>query len=365
MAMSISSRDFELLSTYLDGQLQEVDRQRLEARLDQEDNLRKAYEDLQRMRVVLRSLPRRRAPRNFTLTPQMIGYRPRPLLRFYPALGFASALASLLFVLVVLGDFLGFIPGGTGLQAAQESAPQAMVITNEATQAAGLEMKSAAPVTAETGLPEASTGLAPDEGMRLAPTETQSEFFLLMSPPAEVTPTLEAQPTSTGWETAADTLPSIAGTGLSMETPEMPVEAAASPQPGEAAATKMLGIGGETPTATLTFTPTPMPTETPVPTATQTDTPIPVPTETPQLKAAGGGAEQPLPSSTPETLAMGSENTPAAPPEPAQDAYNSLPQESPSQPASLTRPLLLVQIALLLLAVISGAAFLILRFKQH
>jgi hypothetical protein len=51
--------------------------------------------DLRSARGLLRQLPLRKAPRNFTLTPKMVGKNP-PLPRTYPAFRFVSALATLL-----------------------------------------------------------------------------------------------------------------------------------------------------------------------------------------------------------------------------------------------------------------------------
>jgi hypothetical protein len=104
----ISSRDWEALSAYLDGQLAQKDRLRLEEKLRARDDLRLALEELSQTRTILRSQPPLRAPRNFTLTPEMVGLRRerRSASRLYPAFSFVSALASLLFVVVLLGSFL-------------------------------------------------------------------------------------------------------------------------------------------------------------------------------------------------------------------------------------------------------------------
>ncbi len=92
-----SFRDVELLSAYLDGQLSPSDSARLESRLSSDSNLRAVMDDLRAARGLLRQLPQRRAPRNFTLTPKMAGIKP-PIPRVYPTLRFATALATLLFV---------------------------------------------------------------------------------------------------------------------------------------------------------------------------------------------------------------------------------------------------------------------------
>src|SRR5512141_1808469 len=91
----MNQRDLELLSSYLDGQLKPSDSARLEARLSTDPGLRAVLDDLRSARGLLRRLPLRKAPRNFTLTPKMVGKNP-PLPRAYPAFRFVTALASLL-----------------------------------------------------------------------------------------------------------------------------------------------------------------------------------------------------------------------------------------------------------------------------
>src|SRR5918996_4930099 len=91
----MNRRDIELLSSYLDGQLKPSDSARLEARLSADPALRAVLEDLRAARGLLRQLPMRKAPRNFTLTPKMVGKNP-PLPRSYPAFKFVTALASLM-----------------------------------------------------------------------------------------------------------------------------------------------------------------------------------------------------------------------------------------------------------------------------
>jgi len=90
-------RDVELLSAYLDGELSQAENARLETRLKSDPQLRTVFNDLSQSRSLLRKLPARRAPRNFTLTPKMAGLKP-PVPRAFPIFRFASALAAILFV---------------------------------------------------------------------------------------------------------------------------------------------------------------------------------------------------------------------------------------------------------------------------
>src|SRR5512146_937709 len=101
----MKQRDLELLSSYLDGQLSSSDATRLEARLLTEPELRSVLRDLRSARGLLRQLPLRKAPRNFTLTPKMVGKNP-PLPRAYPAFRFVSALATLLLFFTLGLNFL-------------------------------------------------------------------------------------------------------------------------------------------------------------------------------------------------------------------------------------------------------------------
>jgi hypothetical protein len=73
MMKKITPRDWENLSAYLDGQLAVKERQKLEGRLAADQDLQVALEGMRRTRSVLRSQPHMRAPRNFTLSPEMAG----------------------------------------------------------------------------------------------------------------------------------------------------------------------------------------------------------------------------------------------------------------------------------------------------
>lgn len=91
----MNRRDIELLSAYLDGQLKPSDSTRLESRLKSDPELVAVMDDLRAARNLLRRLPQRRAPRNFTLTRKMVGQNP-PMPRAYPFFRFATTLATLL-----------------------------------------------------------------------------------------------------------------------------------------------------------------------------------------------------------------------------------------------------------------------------
>lgn len=155
----MKQRDLELLSSYLDGQLSSADAARLEARLRTEPDLRSVLQDLRGARSLLRQLPMRKAPRNFRLTPQMVGKNP-PLPRVYPVFRFATTLATLLlfftFGLNFLGPQLASQPPAFGMGGGEPDTLPAIVEPAAATEAPLAEM----PAT-EAPAEESSAAMAP------------------------------------------------------------------------------------------------------------------------------------------------------------------------------------------------------------
>ncbi len=91
-------RDIEQLSAYLDGQLSSSDSARIESRISADPELTSALHDLRSARGILRKLPARKAPRNFTLTRKMVGLKP-PLPRTFSFFRFSTAFATFLLML--------------------------------------------------------------------------------------------------------------------------------------------------------------------------------------------------------------------------------------------------------------------------
>jgi hypothetical protein len=138
MKTNIYPRDWELLSEYVDGQLSSKKQGRLEARLQQEPDLRTALEDLRRTKMILRSVPRLKAPRNFTLKPSMV---PQPKTRrIYPIFQLATAVASLMLVIVLAGDMLGFTPGFGSPGASVDHPSQALLMEEAIPEEPSLSM---------------------------------------------------------------------------------------------------------------------------------------------------------------------------------------------------------------------------------
>ena len=125
MKSGITPRDFERLSAYLDGALEADKRRQLEERLRAESSLAAALKDLEGTRALLRRLPQRRAPRSFSLTPAMAGVEQRSTFGGWNSLNLVSAVATLMLVVVLAGDFWagGFQVAAPGT----EEAPQAFL----------------------------------------------------------------------------------------------------------------------------------------------------------------------------------------------------------------------------------------------
>lgn len=187
----MNRRDLELLSSYLDGQLKPSDSARLESRLSADPNLRAVLDDLRAARGLLRQLPMRKAPRDFRLTPKMVGKNP-PLPRTYPAFRFVTALATLLLFFTVGLNFLApqmasqernFGYGGGG-------APEVF--------------SAQAPAATEPAVPQEAATEAPAAEMVPLPTAT---FDLADTSRDEVTPL--AKDGVTGEASGQDSLESV------------------------------------------------------------------------------------------------------------------------------------------------------------
>jgi hypothetical protein len=208
----MKQRDIELLSSYLDGQLSSGDAARLEARLRTDPEMRSVLQDLRGARSLLRQLPMRKAPRNFTLTPAMVGKNP-PLPRSYPVFKFSATLATILLFftmgLNVLRPQLAAQPVGFGMGGG--GAPD---ITLES--AAATELPAAAEMATE------------------APAATESpaeEPSILMAPPSTATAAAEEANSTRVMETAASkqSVPEsadAASSGLAQQPPQAAVEPA-------------------------------------------------------------------------------------------------------------------------------------------
>jgi len=201
----------ELFSAYLDDQLDAGERARLEEQLAADPALQAELESLRQTVMLMRDLPMLPIPRNFIL-PRTAATRPLPALRARPQgrawaaplLTAATALASLLFVVVLAGDLLLSGAGGLAYAPAAErqaEAPQFAleppsngqeVEAGEAVSDATLESVEVPLLAAEAPAeapPDAAAGGGGEEleAEGITPADAAPTATLL-APPAEAPP---------------------------------------------------------------------------------------------------------------------------------------------------------------------------------
>ena len=176
----LRTQALQQISAYLDDALSPSEKQKLEARLARNPKLREQLEQLRRTKVILGHLPRLRAPRRYTLTPEMVKVRrskPKP---FMATLRLATALSAVLLVVLVgvqflIGDSLLPIP-------LLEQAPlmESARLEQEATPQPLIQWGASGVGGGEESSPEGMGGgseymEAPEEGMEAAPPENIEE----------------------------------------------------------------------------------------------------------------------------------------------------------------------------------------------
>jgi hypothetical protein len=138
MKANLSTREFEQLSAYLDGQLSPAESKQLEGKLHQNPDWKLALDDLAATRRLLRSAPRYRAPRNFTISAETARQMARkPLFPAFPAFRFSAALALFAVLAVAALQLIGFgAPAASQVAMVPQAAPAADAALQEKSAAA-------------------------------------------------------------------------------------------------------------------------------------------------------------------------------------------------------------------------------------
>ena len=100
------TQELNKLSAYLDNALSPRQTRKLEARLAVDPELQEKLDKLRRTKLTLGHLTRLRAPRNFTLTPDMVSVRKPRKQPLQTTLRLASALAAVLLVVLFGAEFI-------------------------------------------------------------------------------------------------------------------------------------------------------------------------------------------------------------------------------------------------------------------
>ena len=123
----ITDRDIALISSYIDLRLSPAENDRVRARLKSDPQFKQLLDELTYTRRLLQALPQKRAPRNFTLSPEKVRI-PRRALWLQPALSFVSIAAAVLLVVVFSSSYLF---GGVRSSAPREAAPEQALLMSE------------------------------------------------------------------------------------------------------------------------------------------------------------------------------------------------------------------------------------------
>lgn len=233
------------LSAYLDGELSDRERERLETRLSQEPALRAQLREMRHTVSLMRELPQVAAPRHFILSESMVrretpvpevqGARrqPRRALGAWaaPLLTGAATVVSLLFVVVLVGDLLLPAAGRSASAPApmlqQEEAPRlaleaASTPSSEEEELGAADLAATPPAPAETKANEAV------EQPEMAAEEELSEAERAAEPlPDAGATSVPAEGGGPTEEAAALVVPTVVPTATSMVavTPTIPAEA--------------------------------------------------------------------------------------------------------------------------------------------
>lgn len=210
LTKSAEEKRQEAVAAYLDGALNDRERQRLEQEMAQDAVLRAHIEQLLLIKQSLRRLPQREVPRNFMLDPAAYGRPARqPWVQAYPVLRTATALAAFFFIFAIAAGIVATTTSGgqTAMAPAADVAQDVAqiettrVVTEivteateslafEADSAAEEEMAEAAP--AAEAAPMVETIEEPMEEAETAEDTAESEAPTAEAVEAEAAPSEES-----------------------------------------------------------------------------------------------------------------------------------------------------------------------------
>ena len=179
----------ETISAYLDDALTAAERERFDGQLTRDEALRAEMERMRLLKLQMRSMPRRRVPRSFSLDPALYG-RPKaqPMMQLYPVLRGATALTAFFLIFTLaLGMFRGQFSADQPVASVMvtESAAEEEIAAFEAVESAPAELPAAGREEAramDTAEPELEN--APE----LAAQDTMTGTFAIEAlPPVEGT----------------------------------------------------------------------------------------------------------------------------------------------------------------------------------
>ena len=194
------NHDINLLSAYIDHALKPREQKRLEARLADDPQLRQKLNNLRRTKLALSRLTRLQAPRNFTLTPEMVTVRKPRRQPLQMTLRLASALAAILLVVLFGAEFILAPTRQPEMLAAEAPAAEAPAAEAPAMEAARVEDAEEPEPLIQWGPPNTggeAGGMGGDSSAMEAPImemEAPEEEAPVEESPVEESPLPEDQP---------------------------------------------------------------------------------------------------------------------------------------------------------------------------
>jgi hypothetical protein len=366
MKNQTTSHDYEFLSSYLDNQLGSEDRAHLESRLKADPVLQKELLEISNTRLLLRSMPKMRAPRNYFITAKDTKIaRIHGFQRLAPAYGIVSAVATILLVVIIFGNRIVTSTSQVASAPAsiapiesitvQKEVERSVVSTTSQTETPPVMMVEAPSIVATT---QPQTESMAGGGPGLA---TPTTIYLNALPP---TPTPEIMMSIMNGQSITSTI-SCDGFKGSEPYPTIPY---ACPSPTSSPFGFLQEIlPNSTPTSLVS--PTPTQTSTSVPTLTSTYTPTSFPSSTPTATS--------VPTETPALVQnMASESMvvePTLPPPSDQVMDTANPTLTAPEIATTpgTKPnfdflqylILAIELSLAAIAIIAGTIAIILRIR--
>jgi hypothetical protein len=374
MTNQMTSRDYELISAYLDNQLGIQECERLEARLKIDPVLQKALNELSQTRSLLHNLPKIRAPRNYYINAQLVSKttESRSIFRWAPTMGIISAVATILLVLVIFGDTILTSTTPVVLAPAapaeavqvQQDVQRSEVATSSPTEAQPLVMMEAQAIESPIPTQESMTV----EGDQ---NPTPTTIYLFAYPPTaspEITSTILGEQAKVAEITCEEYLANGAYPILPYlldcptPTPQLPFSLQGILQTPTAIITITI-------TQTLTLNPTSSPSATSIPTYTPFPTLAQEPSATPYPSVIPSDIPAPLMNTAPSI----EQSAPSAKqlPDQEMDTGNPTPivsdiaEEQPSTPnvTFIHYLVLAAEVSLAAIAIIAGIVAIILRIR--
>jgi hypothetical protein len=129
MKTTLSLKQYQILSAYVDGCCTPREKARVESLLETNAEIKQTLAELVRYKKMIAAVPSVRAPRNFTLSPSLVPHKPQ---RFFavPALNYAALTAVFLSAILFAGSRI--LPLGMMQKTSEQAVPMMAAAAEDA-----------------------------------------------------------------------------------------------------------------------------------------------------------------------------------------------------------------------------------------